>query len=45
MSPPLAFKGGEEEENSFGPKNMKKMDINCFFLLIFEIQKAFESSF
>ena len=31
---PLAFKEGEEEEDVFGPvgpKNMKKMDINCFF--------------
>ena len=49
--PPLAFKegeGGEEEEDGFGPvgpKNMKKMDINWFFLPIFEIQKPFESSF
>ena len=50
--PPLAFKegegGGKRRRTVFGPegpKILKKMDINWFFLPIFEIQKAFEISF
>ena len=49
--PPLAFKegeGGEEEKDVFGPegpKNMKNNGYQQFFLPIFDIQKAFESSF
>ena len=41
-------KGGGEEKDVFGPegpKNMKNNGYQQFFLPIFDIQKAFESSF
>ena len=37
--------GGEEEEDVFGPEKYEKKWISTVYLPIFEIQKAFESSF